>query len=292
MANSKQQITPYFFLLPGFIFLGVWLIYPATRAVWMSLHEWTVIPSAPKTFIWFENYIKIFSDPIFWPALRNTLLYALVTVCGQILLGVGIAILVDSLRKGQVFFRVSFYLPVVTSWVVVSLLFKYLFNSSPSGYINFLLVNQLKILPSPIAWLNEAATAWVAIDSLGIWKGVGWTMVIILAALQSLPEECFDSASIDGANRWQSLVYIKLPLLAPTIVLVIIMLTIGAFQAYIPIALITNGGPLHRTEVMLSYMYSKAFSDQEFGYSSALAFISAAIVFGISRLQMSAKRKV
>jgi multiple sugar transport system permease protein len=121
---------------------------------------------------------------------------------------------------------------------------------------------------------------------MGIWKGVGWTMVIILAALQTLPEECFSAASVDGASDFQILIYIKIPLLLPTIILVMIMLTIGAFQVYTPVALITNGGPLHRTEVLLTYMYNLAFTNLDYGGASAVSLIFALIVFAISQAQL------
>jgi len=288
----QKHLVPYLFLLPGMIFLSVWLVYPMIQAMNISLHDWEIIPGRTSPFVGLAHYLQASTDPLFWSALRNTAFYALVTVFGQLTLGVSIALMVDRLIRGQVIFRVLYYLPVVTSWVVVSLLFKYLFNSSPAGFINYLFVDVFQILSSPVPWLNEANTAWVAIYSLGIWKGVGWTMVIILAALQLLPEECFSAAAIDGANDFQSLIYIKLPLLLPTIILVFIMLTIGAVQAYIQVALITGGGPLHRTDVILSYMYYLAFNDLDYGYSSSLSFILAAIVFVISQAQLRLQRPI
>ncbi len=272
--------------------MAVWLVYPMIQALNISLHDWQLMPGRPSPFVGFAHYVQAANDPLFWAALKNTALYAVVTVAGQLFLGILVALMVDRLLRGQVIFRVLYYLPVVTSWVVVSLLFKYLFNSSPAGLVNYILVDVFHILATPVPWLNEANTAWVAICSLGIWKGVGWTMVIILAALQVLPEECFSAASIDGANDFQTLLYIKLPLLLPTIILVFIMLTIGAFQAYIQVALITGGGPLHRTEVLLSYMYYLAFTDLDYGYSSAVSFILAAIVFAISQFQLRLQRPV
>jgi len=232
------------------------------------------------------NYIHAVQDPRFWSSLKNTGVYALVTVCGQLLFGLLVALILEKISHGKVILRTLYYLPVVTSWVVVSLLFKYLFNSSPAGLINYALVNMFHFLIKPVSWLTEANTAFVAIDTLGIWKGIGFSMIIFLSALQSIPEEIYQVAAIDGADYWQSLKAITLPLLLPTIIMVTIMLTIGAFQSYIPVALITQGGPLHRTELVLSYMYGTAFQDLKFGYASALAYILAAIVFGISRFQM------
>jgi multiple sugar transport system permease protein len=282
----RDNLTAYIFLLPGLVVLMVWLVYPMFSALNISFREWNIMPGSQSPFVGFQNYIAAFKDQIFWLSLKNTAVYSLITVCGQLLFGLVVALMLEKITRGKVLFRTLFYLPVVTSWVVVSLLFKFLFNSSSSGLVNYFLVNMLHIFSQPVTWLTEPSTAFVAIDTLGIWKGIGFAMIIFLAALQTIPEELFQAASIDGANTIQILRYITLPILVPTTIMVMVMLTIGAFQAYIPVSLITKGGPLHRTEFVISYMYSTAFQDLKFGYSSALAYILAAIVFGISRIQM------
>lgn len=285
VKNLRENLTAYLFLFPGMLVLAVWMIYPMLSAFNISLRDWNIMPNQASPLIGLENYVRAFTDPIFWLSLKNTSLYALITVVGQLLLGLAVALMLEQINRGKIFFRTLYYLPVVTSWVVVSLLFRYLFNSSPAGLINYLLVN-LHLISAPIAWLNNADTAFVAIDALGVWKGIGFAMLIFLAALQSIPTELYQAAAIDGASPWQSLTRLTLPLLLPTIGLVTIMLTIGAFQAYIPVALITQGGPLHRTEFILSYMYGQAFGNIDFGYSSALAYILAAIIFAISQFQL------
>jgi ABC-type sugar transport systems, permease components len=282
----RDNVTAYAFLLPGLAVLLVWLVYPMFSALNISLRDWNIMPGAVSPFVGLKNYVTAFQDAYFWMALKNTLVYALITVLGQLLFGLLTALMLEKITRGKVLFRTLFYLPVVTSWVVVSLLFKFLFNSSSSGLVNYFLVDMLHVISQPVTWLTEANTAFVAIDTLGIWKGIGFAMIIFLAALQTIPEELYQAASMDGASSWQILRYLTLPILLPTTIMVTVMLTIGAFQAYIPVALITKGGPLHRTELILSYMYNTAFGDLKFGYSSAMAYIMAAIVFGISRVQM------
>lgn len=286
VKKFRENLTAYLFLLPGLLVLLVWMVYPMLSALNISLRDWNIMPNQPSPFIGLKNYLTAFNDPIFWLSMKNTSLFALITVTGQLLLGLGVALMLEQIQRGKVFFRTLYYLPVITSWVVVSLLFRYLFNSSPAGLINYLLVNVFHLLPAPVAWLTNASTAFVAIDSLGVWKGIGFAMLIFLAALQSIPQELYQAAEIDGASHWQLLTRLTLPLLLPTIGLVTIMLTIGAFQAYIPVALITQGGPLHRTEFILSYMYTQAFGNINFGYSSALAYILAVIIFAISQFQL------
>lgn len=282
----RDNLTAYLFLFPAFLVMVVWLVYPMFSALNISFHNWNIMPGQFSPFVGLQNYVRSIQDPLFWSSLKNTGMYAFVTVSGQLLFGLVVALMLEKITHGKVILRTLYYLPVITSMVVASLLFKYLFNSSPAGLINYALVNILHLLKEPVSWLTEASSAFVAIDTLGIWKGIGFSMIIFLAALQSIPEEIYEVASIDGAGYWQCLKVITLPLLLPTIILVTIMLTIGAFQAYIPVALMTKGGPLHRTELILSYMYGMAFGNLEFGYSSALAYILAAIVFGISRLQL------
>lgn len=284
--RRRVNPTPYLFLLPGLLLFLAWMAYPLLKAFQISLYEWNPIPGQESPFVGTANYTRAFDDPVFWLALRNTLMYTVVTVAGQMLLGLTVALLVDRVVFGRTVFRTVYYLPVVTSWVVVSILFEYLFNSSPAGLVNYLLVDVLHILPDYVQWLSNADTSWIAIMSLGIWKGIGWNMVIFLAALQGIPAELYEVAAIDGASSWQRLWRITLPLIRPTIVFVLVMLVIGGFQAFISIYLMTGGGPMQRTEVLLSYMYNQGFKYLDFGYAAALSYLLAAMIFGINFTQI------
>ncbi|MBN1266484.1 MAG: sugar ABC transporter permease [Anaerolineales bacterium] len=286
--SRRHALTPYLFLLPGFAFLAMWMLYPMGKALWISFFDWSPIPGADNPFVGLTHYAAVLQDDLFWLSLKNTASYALVTVLGQLVLGLLVALLLDRITTGKVFFRTAYYLPVVTSWVVASLLFRYLFNGSEAGLVNYLLVDLLHLLPEHVAWLNEPGTAFVVIDTLGIWKGIGWTMVIFLAALQAIPVEYYDAAAMDGASRAQATRCITLPLLLPTIALVVIMLTIGAFaySSYIPVDLITGGGPMHRTDVLLSYLYYHAFDRVDFGYAGAVSYLLILLVFAVSQVQL------
>jgi multiple sugar transport system permease protein len=141
-------------------------------------------------------------------------------------------------------------------------------------------------MDKPVRWMSEPKTAWIIIYALGIWKGMGWTMVIFLAALQGVPPELYEVAAIDGAGEWRQFRHVTLPLIRRTTLFILVALIIGGFQVFISVYLITGGGPVHRTEVVLSYMYERAFGRLRFGYGASLSYILAAIVVFVSFAQM------
>lgn len=283
--------TPYLFVLPGLIFFAVFTIYPVVETFRISFYDWQIMPGAISPFVGADNYLRAFQDDIFWTALRNTILYAVVTVPGQMILAMLVALLLDALPRGRAVFRILYYMPVITSLVVVSLLFRFLFEASDAGLINFFLMRILHVISQPIPWMREELPALIAIWTLGIWKGIGWSMLIFLAALQSIPSELQEAAAIDGANAAQRFFRITMPLMRPTIVFVLVMLVIGGLNVFIPVYLTTGGGPLHRTETILTYMYHQSFQFLEFGYGAALSNILLVIIVVISFLQIKFFRR-
>lgn len=282
--KSQRLLIPYLFLLPGLIFFIIFQLYPLFQGIQMSFFNWSIMPTKPSTFIGLANYLRAFNDPIFGIAVQNTVSYTLVTVPAQMILAMAAAVLLNNIRRGKALFRAIYYLPVITSWLIVSFLMRYFFQTE--GLVNYYLVDVFHLAPEPVAWLNQAATAFVAIDILGIWKGIGWSMVIYLAALQGIPKELVEAAAIDGANRWRSFFSITLPLMRPTIVFTLVMLLIGGFNVFLSVYFITGGGPMRQTEVMLSYSFHQAFDFLEFGYGAALATIIAIVLVVASYLQL------
>jgi len=212
-----------------------------------------------------------------------------ITVPGQIVLALAAAVLLDRIKIGRTFFRTIYYLPVITSWVIVSVLFRYLF--AHQGLVNYFLTDILHLSSDYISWFRSPARALTVIVLLGIWKGIGWSMVIFLAALQTIPRELYEAASIDGANAWHQFRRVTLPLLRPTMVFVLVMLVIGGFNVFISVQLITGGGPLNQTQVILCYMYKNAFGFLDFGYGAALSYLLAALIFIVSLLQLKFLRR-
>ncbi len=279
----RTYLPPALFIAPGFLLFLIAVLYPMVQAVGMSFYDWKVVAGAASTFLGLDNYIRAVNDPRFWLALSNSGLYMLFTVPPQIVLGLLVALLLKEKSPVQPLFRVLYYLPVVTSWVVVSLLFKYLF--ADRGLINFVL-DDLAGVTDKISWLADRWTALLAICALGIWKGIGWSMMIFLAALQGVPKELEEAATIDGANRWQRFLTVTLPAIWPATLFITVMLVIGGFNVFASVLVMTGGGPGGETEVLLTYMYRQAFEFLDFGYGAALAVILTAIVFALSVVQL------
>lgn len=282
--EKRRKLIGLLFVLPGLISYFAWTLYPIFKSFIMSLFEWNINPAIPNKFIGLANYFELFQDPKFYTSLKNTMLYTAVTVPGQMILGFLVAILLNRKMKGQTLFRLLYYLPVVTSWVIVSILFQYLF-AARGGLVNFLLKDILHIIPKNIAWLSNPKTAMIPIYTLGIWKGIGWSMLIFLAGLQGIPKEIYEAASLDGANSWKKTIKITIPLMVPTILFELVMLTIGGFNVFLSVYVMTGGGPMCSTEVLSSYMFKEAFDYFHFGYGAAISVIFFLIVFTISQLQ-------
>lgn len=281
----QRWYVPYLFLLPGLALYLLWAVYPLLYQLYISFFDWKIMPGQVSEWVGLQNYIDAFSDKTFGMALSNTVMYAIVTVIGQMLIGLALAVMVNRVVIGKRFFRTVYYLPVVTSWVVVSFLFVYLFSPGSNGAIN-LIGTQLGLMEKPISWLANPGTSWIAIYALGIWKGMGWAMVIFLAALQGIPTELYEAAAIDGAGEWGRFRYITLPLIRRTTMFVFVVLLIGGFQVFLSVLILTGGGPLHRTEVALTYMFGESFGKLNFGYGAALSYILAAIIVVVSAVQL------
>lgn len=286
--SKRFSPTPYLFLLPGVAIFLIAIIWPAIQAFQMSFYHWGIVAGSVSQWLGLNNYVRVFEDQHFWLSLSNSGIYMLATVLPQMILGLLIASLLRKKSPVQPLFRVLYYLPVVTSWVVVSLLFKYLF--ADSGLVNFTLHDFLHLESSDTSWLAARGTALAVICLLGIWKGVGWSMMIYLAALQGVPQALEEAATMDGAGRWQRFRAVTLPAINPATVFLSVMLVIGGLNVFVSVQLITGGGPIGETDVVLSYMYTQAFTYLDFGYGSAIAVVLAVIVFVVTLLQLRVSR--
>lgn len=288
IRSNKDKLRIFLLLLPGILTFAIFTIYPIVKLFLMSFAEWDFGSMMEHTFVGLENYKNVLSDETFRIAFENTIIYTIVTVPGQMVLGLLAAVLIHNIPKFQVPFRVLYYIPVITSWVIVSLVFRYVFNTE--GMLNYVITNVLHLSESFIPWLD---TRWGGLGvemMLGIWKGVGWNMVVFLAALQSVPLDLYEAASIDGCGSFKKFFKITLPCIKPTILFALVMLTIGGFNVFTSIKMITAGKPMHQTETVLTWMYYKAFSAGHFGYAAALSFIVAIVLVFLAVLQFKAMK--
>ncbi|HZY69228.1 MAG TPA: sugar ABC transporter permease [Devosia sp.] len=277
MKPWRTTMAPVLFVAPGFLIYVIFVLYPMAQAVLMSVYDYQVVAGAVSTFVGAANYVRAFFDEHLWLGLSNSAIYMLFTVPPQIALGLGVALLLQKSSPVQPLFRVLYYLPVVTSWVVVTLLFRYLF--ADRGLINYLLGLE-------VSWFSGRWTALVAICALGVWKGIGWSMMIFIAALQGVPASLIEAAKIDGAGSWQRFWSVTLPAIWPTVAFVTIMLVIGGLNVFTSVQAMTDGAPGGSTDVVLTYMYRQTFTFLDFGYGSTIAVLLTLLVFALSAIQL------
>jgi multiple sugar transport system permease protein len=280
---TKNGLQIFSLLLPGLLVFCVFTIYPIIKLFIASFFNWQIGWNQHSVFVGVQNYIKVFQDPIFKTAMTNTLMYAIVTVPTQIIIGLFVAVFIYNITNFKITFRVLYYLPVITSWVIVSLVFRYIFNNE--GFLNYFLKEVMCIIDTNIHWLDRPSTGLFVAELLGIWKGIGWNMVVLLAALQAVPKQLYEAAEMDGCGSVKKFIYITLPCIKKTILFAVVMLSIGAFNVFTSIQLMTGGKPAHQTEVVLTWMYHKAFETGDFGYAAALSFIVAMVIAIIARIQ-------
>ncbi|MGD0707975.1 MAG: sugar ABC transporter permease [Anaerolineaceae bacterium] len=289
--KSYNQIIPaIIFLLPGFALFFVFFLGPLAYSLRISFFNWNFAHTDRSVFVGFKNYIDQLKSPIFQRALFNTVAYTVITVSVKMVLGFFAAVLLNQKLRGRTFFRIAYYLPVITSWVIVSLLFTYMF-SGQGGLVNYFLNNVLHIVNTDVMWLADPILALVPVILVDIWKGVGWTVIIYLAGLQSIPVELVEAAAVDGANRWQRLTNIILPMMRGTLVFLVVVLILGGLNAYVPFQLITGGNPMDQTHSILTLMYRATFSRMDFGSGAAISYLLTLFVFMLSVVQLKLLRR-
>jgi multiple sugar transport system permease protein len=273
------------FLLPALIPLIVFRLVPMAGSLAVSLTEWNLL--RPAVFVGIDNYTHVLTDRNFHKALTNTLYY-MVGYLPLVLLGaLAIAVLLNSKLKGATFFRGIYFLPVVTSWVVVALLWKWLL-SPEGGIVNYLL--GLVGIEGP-GWWTDPAWAMPAIIIASVWKDLGFNMLILLAGLQAIPEHLYEAATIDGASRWEKLRYVTIPLLTPSILFAMILAMIGAFQVFDQVWVMTEGGPAGATTVVMEQVVKNAFRYGLMGEASAMSWVLFAIILTFTALQLKFQKK-
>jgi multiple sugar transport system permease protein len=289
--KKRNQILPaIIFLIPGFTLLFVFFLGPLLYSFRISFYQWNFAHPDRSVFVGLANYITQLTNPIFHRAILNTFAYTLITVSLKMVLGFFVALVLNQKIPARSFFRVAYYLPVITSWVIVSLLFMYMF-SGMGGLVNYFLKDVLHVISKNIMWLADPILALIPVILVDIWKGVGWATVIFLSGLQSIPMELLEAAEVDGASPWQRLIKIILPLMRGTIVFLIVVLLLGGLNSYVPFQLITHGNPMDQTHSILTLMYRATFTRMDFGNGAAISYLLTLFVFALSIIQLKLLNK-
>lgn len=264
----------------------MFIIYPVFYSLGVSFTDWDLIN--PMKFIGLRNYQTLLADPKFWNSLKNTFLFILGYLPSVMILGLAVALLLNGKLRLKPFFRGVYFLPVVTSWVAVSLVWKWLFNPK-FGLINYFL--SLVGVHGP-NWLNDPKVAMLAIIITSVWKDIGFIMVLYLGGLQNISPSLYEAANIDGADKWHQFWRITLPMLKPTTFFVSMISLINSFQVFDQVNIMTEGGPGDATTVLVQNIYNSAFKYSEMGYAAAMSWILFLIILVVSLVQMWGERKL
>ena len=282
----RRSYAGWIFVAPALVAIAVFFAVPVASALAMSFTDFDIYALADLAnlrFVGIDNYVRLLHTPLFWQALLNTLYFVVLGVPLSIVTSLGAALLLHSpLARFKAFYRTALFAPVVTTLVAVAIVWRYLLHPR-YGWLNYTLA---AFGIDPIDWLGDPHWAMPAIILLSVWKNFGYNMVILLAALQAVPTELYESARIDGAGAWRQLLDITLPALAPVLLLVCVLTMAGHFQLFAEPYVMTQGGPAQRTVTVLYFMYEEGFKWWSLGSASAVAFVLFAIMFTVTLLQL------
>jgi multiple sugar transport system permease protein len=287
----RRRVNPgWWFLAPALGVIAVFFLVPVGAAFVLSLTDFDIYAIASRQnlrFVGVDNYVRLFREPLFWVALRNTAYFVVVAGPLSIGLSLGAALLVNArLVRARGVFRTAFFLPVVTTLVAVAVVWRYLYHPR-YGLLGW---GPTLLGLGPIDWLGDPRWAMPAIVLMSAWKNFGFNMVIFVAGLQSIPERLYEAAAIDGAGARQQLRHVTLPMLAPTFTFVAIITMIGYFQLFAEPYVMTQGGPAHATESIVLLMYEEGFRWWNLGFAAATAFVLFAIILALTALAMLLRR--
>ena len=282
--RRRETSAGYLFLLPSLIFFIGFVVVPMVMCVVTSFFDANMDLNTPDKFIWLNNYIELWKDPVFLKALKNTFIIVVVSVPFTCIFSLWVASAIYKMREGLLsFFRIVFYLPVVTGSVAVTVVWKWMYNNY-YGIFNYLLKNT-GVISKNINWLGDPKYALGCIILILLTTSVGQPIVLYVSALSNVDNSLVEAAEVDGATNLQCFWRIKWPQIMPTTLYILVITTINSFQCFALIQLLTSGGPNHATETIMYYIYYNAFKLQNYGYGSAMGLILAIIIAIFSAIQ-------
>ena len=285
---ARRSWSAYVFISPGLILFGLFTLFALGFAFYLSFHEWSVIEQE-KPFVGLENYRDILDDERFQRSVINTFYFTGASVPLTMFVGLLVALMLNQPIRMRGLFRALYYLPVVTPFVVVAILWKFLYNAD-FGLFNYYLL-KTNLIDDPLLWLSDKNLAMPAVILMSVYSGIGSSMLLYLAGLQSIPEELYEAAKVDGAGALRRFRHVTIPQLAPTTLFLLVVGIIYSLQVFTQIFVMTGGGPVDRTTTMVYYIYLSAFKFYEMGYATALAFFLFAMVFVFTVFQLRLYRR-
>ncbi|OYD14358.1 sugar ABC transporter permease [candidate division WOR-3 bacterium JGI_Cruoil_03_44_89] len=276
---DENNRVGYLMALPYVIFFLLFMAYPLIFSLILVFHKWNII--APMKWVGLGNFVRLFNDALFWKSLGNTFVFLVIHIPLQIIVALVIANILNQKIAARGFFRASFFLPVVISGVVVTILWQQLY-SQETGLFNALL-SRMNLHKVP--WLTSTKLAMPSIAIMATWKNVGLYVVLFLTGLQGIPFSLYEAADLDGASGVQKFFHITIPMLNPTMIMVLILSTLGGFSLFIEPYIMTGGGPMNSTLSCVLYIYKQAFYFNHMGYAAALAFMVALIIMVVVIIQ-------
>lgn len=283
-----QRLTPYLFLLPALLILGLTVFYPALQAFYLSFTQYGFDITQPPLWVGLDNFQRLLSDRVFWKTLSNTLIYLIGVVPLLVIAPLGLAILVNPLIPGIRWFRAAFYTPVVISMVVAGIAWRWLY--AENGLFNQVL-RGLHLSQEGIPWLTSPNFALFSVMAVTLWKGLGYYMVIYLAGLQSIPADLYEAGAIDGSEGWRKHWDITVPLMRPYLFLVAVISAISATKVFEEVYIMTQGGPRSSSKTLVYYVYESAFQDLEISYACTIGLVMFLLILVLSVLRLALNRQ-
>ncbi|WP_137685545.1 carbohydrate ABC transporter permease [Haloarcula mannanilytica] len=283
--RSQLDWRPYVYLLPAFVMVAIFLAYPLVDTFLLSFQE-VVTLGGETRWVGLDNYVAVVTDPLFWVAAKNTLIFSVGMIVLPLVLGLGLAMAINRGIEGRSFLRSLIFVPVVVPIVVAGIVFSWLL--SPNGLVNWLLTTA-GVIEEPARFLNSTTLSLPSVMLMVLWKRTGYYMVILLAGLQGLPDDVYEAAKIMGKSRWAMFRHITLPLLKPAILITLVLGIIDTVRAFAHVYVMTGGGPSNSSEILSTHFYQVAFGYFNFGKGAAYGFIlfGMALVFSTIAIKLS-----
>ncbi len=278
-GEKKGWLSSYLLVSPYMIHFTVFVLFPVGFSLFLTFHEWNII--GPMKFVGLSNYEKLVQDQFFLKSIRNTLVFLAIHIPLQIVIALGLASILNEKIWFRAFFRGAFFMPVVVSGVVVTILWQQLYGYEMGSINTFL----MRIGIKKIGWLIDPFWAMPAIAIMATWKNVGLYIILFLVGLQSVPRSLYEASELEGASKWQQFIYITLPGINPTIFMVVILSTISGFSLFIEPYVMTGGGPLNSTLSSVLYIYKQGFFYYHMGYAATMGFVFALLILLVVFLQ-------